>query len=159
VAGCLRPLPGQPQINAAAAGTGSEAAALASQGNQLQSFLTTGNLPPGVQGSLNQAKEAAKATVKAGYAQRGESGSSAEAQDLANVDETVAGKGADIAMQLFNTGLSEVGHGLTAENISTQLYQEILNLALSQDQQLGQAIGNFAGSLAPRPTINIGGTA
>jgi hypothetical protein len=48
---------------------------------------------------------------------------------------------------------------LTAENISTQLYQEILNLALSQDQQLGQAIGNFAGSLAPRPTINIGGTA
>jgi hypothetical protein len=150
-----QPLPGEGQIKSGAAGIGSEAASLAAQGGNLQNYLNTGTLPPGVQGGINQASDAAKATIRSQYAARGEGGSSAEAQDLANVDQTAATKGADIAMQLLQTGVGEVAQGISAQGLSSQLYQYLMEQALQRDQQLGTSIGNFASSLVPAPTVRL----
>jgi hypothetical protein len=125
---------GQPQIAA-------QAAADASQGATLQSYINSGTLPPGVQGGLNQALAAAQASIRSQYASRGMSGSSAEAQDLANAQQVAQTQGTSIAMNLLNTGIQE-------SQLSSQLYTQIMNQALEQDQQLGSAIGNFATALA-----------
>ena len=77
------------------------------QGAQLQSYLNNGTLPPGVQSGLDSAHQAAVATIKSQYAARGQSGSSAEQQDIANVAQNVASQGAQIATQLMSQGLQE----------------------------------------------------
>jgi hypothetical protein len=69
------------------------------------------------------------------------SGSSAEAQDLANAQQVAQTQGTSIAMNLLNTGIQE-------SQLSSQLYTQIMNEALQQDQQLGSAIGSFASALA-----------
>lgn len=133
--------PSIPSISGTTQQLQSEAAALGSQSAALESYLQTGTLPTGVQASLNQAAESAKAAIRSQYARMGDSGSSAEAQDLANVDQTVAAQGGSLALQLLQQGVSE-------GNLSAQLYQTILNTATAENAQLSQAIGNFAGSLA-----------
>lgn len=123
---------------------------LSAQGKQLSSYLNTGQLPPGVQASINQAGQDAAATIRSQYAARGMSGSSAEQQDLANVQTTMASQASSIAMQLLNEGVSE-------ENISSQLYTELMNVAMQQDQELSSAVTNFAVAAAGgnRPTVNV----
>lgn len=139
-------LPGQKEIS-------NEAGQLAAQGQTLQSYLQTGTLPPGLKGALDSASESAIATIKSQYAAHGMSGSSAEQDAIANVQQTVASQGAQLALQLLSTGVSE------SEGAS-QLYQSIMNSALSEDQSLGQAIGRFATSFAGGvPAVNIGRTA
>jgi hypothetical protein len=120
---------------------------LGTQGAQLASYLQSGTLPPGVQGSLNQAGAAAVATIKSRYAAMGGSGSSAEAEDIANVQQTIAGQGAQIAQQLLTTGINE-------SNLSASIYQQIMNANIQSDQQLGNALTTLAGAAA-RPTISI----
>jgi hypothetical protein len=133
-------IPGYNQLNA-------EAGQLASQGSQLQNYLQTGTLPPGVQQSLQQAGQAATASIKSQYASRGMSGSSAEAQDLANVQNQLASQGSQIALQLLDTGVSE-------SNLSAQLYGQIMNANLQSDNQLGSALTTLAAGAA-RPTVTV----
>jgi hypothetical protein len=136
---------GQPQVSAAAS-------QLASQGATLQGYLNSGTLPPGVQTGIDSALKAAQASIRSQYASRGMSGSSAEAQDLANAGQVASTQGANIAMSLLNTGISET-------QLSSQLYTQIMNEALAQDQQLGSAIGNFASALAGGgTTVRLGTT-
>lgn len=127
-------LPGQGQISGAAD-------QLSAQGKQLESYLQTGQLPPGVQQSLTSAGDAAKAAIRSRHAGSGTAGSSAEQQELAAVDQQISTQGAGIAMQLLNTGVNET-------NLSAQLYSEIMKSALAEDQGLATAIGGFASSLA-----------
>lgn len=129
-----QPLPGEKALSNIA---GQEAA----QGNQLQSYLDSGALPPGLQQSINQATEAAKATIRSQYASRGMSGSSAEQQDLAAVDSRSQAQGAQMAMQLLQTGINETG-------MASQLYQAILNESMQKDKDLGSAISSFASAAA-----------
>jgi hypothetical protein len=133
-------LPGQ-------AGIKSAANSLATQGQQLQQYLQTGTLPPGVQGGIDQATQSAKAAIRSKYASSGSYGSSAEQEDLNNVTQLAAAQGANIAIQLLNTGISETG-------LSTQLFQYLMQNALSEDQALGQAISGFGASMIPR-TVTV----
>ena len=103
--------------------------------------MQNGTLPPGVQGSINQAAEAQKAAIQSRYAAQGGSGSSAMQQELSAVDAWAAGQGAQTAMSLLQSGISEAG-------LAGQLYQSITNTALQQDEQLGQSISNFGASLS-----------
>lgn len=114
-----------------------QAGQLANQGGQLQSYLQTGTLPPGVQGSIDQASQSAKAAIRSQYASMGLSGSSAEQQALANVDTTSASQGASLALNLLNEGVNET-------QLSSQLYQQIMSTTLQQDQNLQNAVSNFA---------------
>ena len=75
------------------------------------------------------------------------SGSSAEAADIANVQNTLASQGAQIATQLLDTGISE-------SNLSAQLYSQIMGANLQSDQQLGNALTTLAAGAA-RPTVTV----
>jgi hypothetical protein len=124
---------------------------LSTQGQELQNYITSGTLPPGVQTQLNQAQQQAEAQIRGMYASRGMSGSSAEVTDLNNVRNTVISQGSQIAMNLLQTGVNESG-------LSANLYAQILQQSLNQDNQLGQGIAALAGAAA-RPTINLAGSA
>jgi hypothetical protein len=112
-----------------------------SQGRQLQGYLTGGTLPPGLQASLDAAAANAQASIKSMYASRGMSGSSAEAQDIANLNQRIVSQGTDMAVQLFNAGLSET-------QIGDQLYQGLMQDMIQQDQATSSAVGSLATSLA-----------
>lgn len=147
-------LTSQPNVSGRLANTASAAlertaAQLGTQSQALQNYLQTGTLPPGVQAGLTSAGQAAKATIRSRHAASGTSGSSAEGQELAAVDQQMTTQGAGIAMNLLQTGLSE-------SQMSSQLYQTILGNALQEDQALGQAIGRFSSALAGGgQTINL----
>jgi hypothetical protein len=117
-----------------------QAAQLGSQGNQLQSYLTSGTLPPGVQAGLDSAHQSAEATIKSQYASRGMSGSSAEAQDLANLNATVVAQGAQIPTGLLQQGVSE-------SEFASGIYEQLMNTSIQQDKDLSASIANFAGAL------------
>jgi len=67
----------------------SSANQLSGQASQLQGYLSSGTLPPGVSQGITQAEDATIASIKSKYAQMGMSGSSAEAQDIANAQAAV----------------------------------------------------------------------
>jgi hypothetical protein len=131
----------QPQVTQAAQN-------LNSQGQELQGYLTTGTLPPGVQAGLNSAQQSAIATIKSQYASRGMSGSSAEAQDISNLNATVVAQGASIATNLLAQGVSE-------EDMSAQLYQSLMQTSMQQDAQLSSSVANFSGALAGSAFKNL----
>lgn len=135
-----QPLPGESNITGIAN-------QLSGQATQLQSYLTNGTLPPGVSTALTQAGSAAKAAIRSQYAAKGMSGSSAEVQDLSNVDNTLVSQGATIATTLLNQGITEA-------NLAAGLYGQIMNTALTQDNQLSGALGTLAAAAA-RPTITV----
>lgn len=119
---------------------------LTAQGTQLASYLQSGQLPPGVQQGITQASDQAKAAIRSKYAAMGDTGSSAEAQDLANVDVVAQTQGAGIAMQLLQTGINE-------SQLGAALYTELLNATLNQSNATGAAIANFASAMVPRTVI------
>lgn len=125
------------QVSGAEKNLQAEAGGLAGQGQQLEGYLQSGNLPPGLQQGITQASDSAKATIRSQYAARGMSGSSAEQQDLAAVDERAQAQGAQMAMQLLQTGISETG-------MASGLYEQLLNQNLANDKGLSSAIANFA---------------
>jgi trimeric autotransporter adhesin len=129
----------------------STASQLGTQATQLESYLTSGTLPPGVQTALNQAAQSASAAIRSQYASLGMSGSSAEYTDLANVQNTIAAQGASIATNLLSQGVSEAG-------LASQLYGQIMQTSLAQDNQLSSALATLAASAA-RPTVALAASA
>jgi hypothetical protein len=118
--------------------------ALRAQANSLQAQsnqLRSGQLPPSVQAGLRSASEAAKASLRSMFASKGMSGSSSEIAALADVDQTTAFQGGQLAQRMIETGINEA-------QLSTQLYTVLMQQALERDQQLGNAIGSFATALA-----------
>jgi hypothetical protein len=118
------------------------------QGNQLQSYLSSGQLPPGMQAQINSATQAAQASVRQQYANRGMSGSSAEAQDLQNVQEQASANAGNMAIQLFQQGMNE-------SQLGSEIYNNLMQVTLQQDQQLSSGITNFVSALAgiSRPIV------
>ena len=71
----------------------------------------------------------------------GMSGSSAEAQDIQNAHNQAAAQAGQIATQLYQTGVTEMG-------MSDQLYQQLMQTSIQQDANTSASIGNFAKALA-----------
>jgi hypothetical protein len=113
----------------------------AAQGKLLEGYLQSGTLPPGLQATVNTASDAAKASIRAMYAQRGMSGSSAEAQDLEAAGMRTQAQAAQIATQLFQEGLNE-------SQMGTQIYEILMNEQIAQDNALSTGISNLVGAMA-----------
>lgn len=111
-----------------------------SQGQQLESYLANGTLPPGAQQWVNQQTQAQKAAIRAQYAASGESGSTMEAQALNQVDAAATSQMFTIASQLLNTGISET-------NASGTLYNYLMQAQNADAKDVSAAIQNFVGSL------------
>jgi hypothetical protein len=141
-------LPGEAELNRAAGSLTATAQGQAALGAQLESFLNSGQLPPGISAGLRTATEAAKAHIRSGYASRGMSGSSAEAQDVQAAEDRALAAGQEVALNLLQQGATIVGQSVNTEGLAAQLYQTILANALQKDNALGAAIGNFSSALA-----------
>jgi hypothetical protein len=124
-----------------ASNVSAEAAQLQAQGAQLQGYLTSGTLPPGIAASLSAAHDSAAATIRSQYAARGQSGSSAEMQDLANLAQTTVSQGASIANQLLTTGVNE-------QEFASGLYQNLMQTSMQQDIAMSNAIAGFTNAMA-----------
>ena len=118
-----------------------EAQNMQAQGQQLASYLASGNLPPGVQAQLNSAHEAAIASIRSQHARQGTSGSSMEAQDLQRINEAVVSQGASIATSLLQAGINE-------QQMAAGIYSNLMNVSMQRDQQMSNAIAGFTNALA-----------
>jgi hypothetical protein len=114
-----------------------------------------GTLPAGGEAEINQAVQAAQAQIRSQYASMGLSGSTMEQQALAEVTQNAVAQRFQIAQNMAQQGVSEIGAGTSvtgqggqllggAANITNQILQE----SLQQDQALQQAVSNFAGQVA-----------
>ena len=110
-------------------------------GAELQSYLASGTLPPGLQAAVNSAAADAEAGMRSMYATRMGGTSSAEETDIQNMKARMVAQSASIAKSLFDTGVNQT-------ELATKLYTELMNQAIQQDQALSQSIGNFASALA-----------
>ena len=110
------------------------------QGAQLESYLSNGTLPPGAQQYVNQQTAAQKASILSKYASMGMSGSTAEAQELANADTQAQSNMFKIASELYQNGVSQT-------NASTQLYSLLMNQENQDNTQMSSAISTFISSL------------
>ena len=115
-------------------------------GQELNSYINNGQLPPGFQASMNQATLAAKAQIRSKYAGLGMSGSTAESQDLANVDVQAVAAQAQVAAQLLQSGIQESG-------VASQLLSSITGINQTQEADTTQAIMNFAAAMGGTPIM------
>ena len=131
-----------------------QAASLNAQGQQLMSYLQSGNLPPGLKAGLDQATAAAKAKIISNYASQGlntdPNQNTVLAQQLAAVDQQALISTAQIGQQLLSTGVTETG-------LSSDLYKTLAQIDQTQTANIGKAIANFASALSGGGTkIQIG---
>lgn len=130
---------------------GDESQNLFTQGQTFENYLTSGTLPTGLQNKLNLAEGAAKARVVQGAANSGLSAdptkNSAVAQDLSSVDIQGSAAMADEEVKLAQLGQSMIGQGIQLAGLQSNLYQFLANYDQKQQQQVGDAITNFAKAL------------
>lgn len=137
-----QPLPEQAQLNKIGATT-------AAEGNQLASYVATGTLPPGAQESINLATTAAKSQVRSTAAQLGLSGSTWEADRMAQIDQQASAQGEQIAQQLLSQGANYT-------QLSSGVFENLLKSTLDQDAAFQRSLSQFAAGLAGAK-LNTGG--
>lgn len=127
------------------------------QAAQMQKYLQSGTLPPGLQSAVDQAVAARKAQIIQNHAAQGQSTdptqNSALAQELSSIDLQATGEIAKIATGLYTQGVKMF-------EIDADLLNKIYNADMAQNKQMGDALTNFAKALAPSgPTLlKVGGT-
>ena len=123
-----------------------QADAMNARGAQLQGYLTSGTLPPGIGDALAGAHDSAAASIRGRYAKMGMSGSSAEMQDLNNLAQTTVSQGADIANKLLATGVSQ-------QQFAAGLYQNLMATSMQQDTNMSNAIAGFTNAMAKASAV------
>ena len=150
---------GQRLVSAGGAGLQQQAATTAGETAALTAPLTTGILPPGLEQTVTQAANAQKAQVRSTYASLGLTGSTMEADKLAQVDANTASQKAGIAEgllpaaeafsgqtnQAFNA-LSQTGANLSG--LSLDAYNNLVRTQMQTDQNYQAALYKFAAALA-----------
>lgn len=114
--------------------------------------VSTGQLPPGAQTGINNALKDAQTAIRAKYANLGLSGSTMETQELNAAKDRAEAMTFQQANQLTQTGLQALG--MTGN--AGALYNEIMNAQLEQDQNLQQALANFAAAGSGGARLTIG---
>lgn len=108
--------------------------------NALISSEQTGVLPPGAQDAVNQALNADIEQIRSRYAQIGDSGSSAEAQDIATAQQQAAANAFGLSNQATQTGLSALG-------LNQSVYNTLVQDQLSKQQSLQNAFASLFSSI------------
>lgn len=134
-----------PSVPAVSPALEQAAANAAAQSAALQSSLQTGELPPGAQGAIDQATNAAKKRVIANYAARGMDTNPATnaslAQEFNSIDQKAAESVVSLAADLYKTGISEA-------DLSSNLYKTLLESSTAANARIGNALSNFTSALA-----------
>lgn len=117
-------------------------------GTQLQSYLTSGTLPPGLMQQVNQATAAAIQQVKAKYAANGVGpNSTPEQQDINTINQNVPATIATIGQQLLTAGTADL-------SIAQGTLNSLLTANTTLNNQTNQAIANLARALSGGGTGN-----
>jgi hypothetical protein len=113
----------------------------AAQANQLLKDFQAGKLPPGYKSAIDSATNAAIAKIKSQYASMGMAGSTPEMQAIQAAQQNALIMTAQIGEQLLQGGLKAVG-------MESSIYETLLKMDEQQSIATGNAIANFAASLA-----------
>lgn len=128
-----QPIPNQAQLTSLAQGAQGVAG--------LENSLATGKLPPGAEQMVQTSLQDSITGIQSHYASMGLSGSTMEQQDIAAAQQRSQAMRFQLAQQTTQTGLSAAG-------LSDQIYGQLAQLQLSQDQGLQNALAEFAAASA-----------
>lgn len=132
---------------------------LSASAQQLQSYLTSGTLPPALQAQVTSAVNAAKAQIIANHAANGQSTNptqnSALAQELAQADINGLSLAGNLEQQLFNSGTQLLQTGINETGLSTQIYQTLVGMDQANNQQLMSAIASMAAALGGGSNVKL----
>jgi hypothetical protein len=106
----------------------------------MQSQLSNGVLPPGIQAAVDQATQGALAHTRQQYQQMGLGGSTMEAQAIQATYQQAAAQSAGIAQQMLASGASQA-------QVSQGLLAAMMESYRQQDNGLNNALGGFLGAL------------
>jgi len=142
-------LQGQKQSDAVKA-LQSEAQQQGATGAQLEGYLTSGTLPPGLQQSVDLAVKNAKASAISNMASQGLSTdpkkNTALAAELAAIDQQVPILTAQIGEQLLQSGQA-------ASGLASNLYTSLANIDQTQTAAIGKSIAAMAAALSGKQQI------
>lgn len=116
-------------------------------GTSLEQPLATGVLPAPQQAQVDQALESANAVTKSKFANLGLSGSTMEAEALAQNQQNSLAVQATIETQMAQTGQAAIGDAVSALGIQDSTIGQIMNAQVAQDTALQQSIGQFAAAV------------
>ena len=154
--------PNQAQLQAEAPGLQAQGAALTASGQNLQTYLTNGTLPPGLQAQVTNAVQAAKARIIANHAANGENTNptqnSALAQELSQVDLNGIAQAGTLEQQLFQSDTQLLQTGLSETGLSEQIYETLVKMDQTNNNALMASIASMAAALGGGTKIQIGGT-
>jgi hypothetical protein len=117
-------------------------------GQHLQQPLLTGVLPPGQQAAVSKGLQDAISTIKGRYASMGLTGSSMEADAIANAQQQSVIAATNIEQTMAQTGQSAIQSATQALGMEAGVYNTIMNAVLQQDQNLANAVSGFANAAA-----------
>lgn len=121
---------------AASSNVGQVAGQERAAGGQLLSGGVSGNLTPGAQASVQQFLTQSIADIKSKYAAMGQSGSTAEAQDIAAAQAKASAMTNDFANQMINQGSNLL-------NLAQSGYGDLARIQALSDADLQNAIAEF----------------
>jgi len=128
-----------------------EGQALVANGQQLQTYLTSGTLPPALQSQVSSAVAAEKARIISNHAANGENTNptqnSALAQELSQADINGINLAGQMEQQLFTAGSQLLSTGLSETGLSTQLYETLAKMDQANNTDLMKAIASMAAAL------------
>lgn len=119
-------------------------------GSQLEGYLTSGTLPPGLQASVTTAVADAKAKAISNMASQGLSTdptkNTALAAELASIDQQVPVLTAQIGQQLMTSGEQ-------ASGLSSNIYTTLANIDQTQTANIGKSIAAMAAALSGKTQV------
>ena len=153
--------PNQAALQNEAPGLAAQGAALTASGQQLQTYLTNGTLPPGQQAAVTQAVQAAKARIIQNHASNGENTdptqNSALAQELSAADQNGVVMAGQLEQQLFSSGTQLLQTGLSETGLSEQIYETLVKMDQTNNNALMASIASMAAALGGGTRLSIGG--
>ena len=153
--------PNQAALQNEAPGLAAQGAALPASGQQLQTYLTNGTLPPGQQAAVTQAVQAAKARIIQNHASNGENTdptqNSALAQELSAADQNGVVMAGQLEQQLFSSGTQLLQTGLSETGLSEQIYETLVKMDQTNNNALMASIASMAAALGGGTRLSIGG--
>ena len=154
--------PNQQQLQAIAPQLLTQGTTLTASGQQLQTYLTSGTLPPALQAQVTQSVAAAKANIVANAAANGQNTNPTQnsqlAADLAAADQNGLVLAGQLEQQLFSAGTQLLQTGVNETGLSSQIYETLVKMDTANNQEIMTAIASMAAALGGGTKIQIGGT-
>lgn len=144
----VNPVPQEGALKGLAAQSAALTAEQGAYGKELQQGLLTGKLPSGAQAEVNNALGDATAATKARYASLGLTGSTMEQQALTDLSSRGQELTFKIAQQMAQTGQAAIGQAANSLGLQDQVYAQLMNAQVAQDNSLQQAIARMAAAAA-----------